>query len=136
MADLTTYQFYTGTYYGDSVSEADFPKWLSRATDELNFLTNGNITEDALTEFNTEVQKAVCALMDVLFKVDKLSNASDAGTDEANIKSKSSGSESISYGSVDSAYRLAVGDVKAKRSLEFEAIRPYLTNTGLLYWGI
>lgn len=136
MADLTTYQFYTGTYYGDSVSETDFPKWLSRATDELNFLTNGNITEDAQTEFSTEIQKAVCVLVDVLYKVDTLGKAADSGTDESNIKSKTSGSESVTYGAIDSAYKKAVSDVKAKRSLEWDAILPYLSNTGLLYWGI
>jgi hypothetical protein len=29
-----------------------------------------------------------------------------------------------------------VSDVKTKRSLEWDAILPYLSNTGLLYWGI
>lgn len=133
---LTTYQFYQNSYYGDSVSQNDFPKWLSRATDELNFLTNGNITDEAQTTFSNEVQKAVCALVDVLYKVDTLGKAADSGVDESNIKSKTSGSESVTYGGVDSAYKKAVTDVKAKRDLEYETIRPYLSNTGLLYWGI
>jgi hypothetical protein len=136
MADLTTYQFYTGTYYGDSVSEADFPKWLSKATDELHFLTNKNITDEAVVTFSTEIQKAVCALIDVLSKVDALSKAADAGIDEANIKSRTSGGESVTYGSIDSCYKKAVSNTKSLRALEFDVISPYLTGTGLLYWGI
>ena len=39
----TSYDFYRQKYFGESVSETEFPKWNERASDKLDFLTSGNI---------------------------------------------------------------------------------------------
>lgn len=65
--ELTTYEFYKNTYYGEDIEESAFPKWLSRATEKLHYLTYGNITEETYEEYTQPIQKAVCALMDMMF---------------------------------------------------------------------
>lgn len=136
MADLTTYEFYTNNFYGDKVSQSDFPKWLSKATDELHYLTNHNIGDSEVVEYSEKIQKAVCSLMDVLFSLDEATKSLADGTNTDNIKSKSSGGESISYGDIKNAYSVAISDSSAKYDLEMEAIKPYLSGTGLLYMGL
>lgn len=39
----TSYDFYRQKYFGESVSETEFPKWNEKASDKLDFLTSGNI---------------------------------------------------------------------------------------------
>lgn len=134
MSDLTTYSFYTDTYYGDKVTETHFPKWLSRATDELDYLTCGNIDDEAIEEFSEKIQKAVCALMDTMLTIDEAVN--NIVTDGGNVASRSSGGESISYSTADTRFTKAISSVDEARKLEYEAIKPYLASTGLLYAGM
>ena len=135
MADLTTYEFYRDSYYGDTVSETDFPKWLVRATDELNFLTCHNIDDEAIAKHSDSIQKAVCALMDTMFDIQKALSEAKSGL--GNIASRSSGGESITYNtkSEGTVYDKAKASVKDQKDMEYEAIKPYLVGTGLLYAG-
>ena len=74
----TTYDFYKEKYYGDSIGESLFPKWEDRASGKLNQLTYGHINDDTRTEFDERIQKATCALADLLYQIDfKTSHASD-----------------------------------------------------------
>ena len=66
----TTFEFYTDSYFGDSIAESSFPKWNERASEKLDFLTNGNITEESVEEFDEKIQKATCALADLLYQID------------------------------------------------------------------
>lgn len=136
MADLTTYEFYKNNYHGDKVSIDDFPKWLAKASFDVDYLTCGNITEESLEEFSDNVQIAVCAIVDFLFSMDELQSRASSGASEVNIKSITSGSESITYNTVSTAYEKALSDPAEKRRLEYEEIKPYLSNTGLLYAGL
>ena len=131
----TTYEFYQNEYYGDSIEESLFPKWESRATDRLDELTYGNITEDALEEYNEKIQKAVCALADLLYKIDfKTNHAND--TNGGNVKSMSSGGQSISFGSNETLVDKVLNDKVAQNRLCYDTVREYLSGTGLLYAGI
>ena len=135
MEALTTYEFYQKTYYGETIEESAFPKWLSRATDKLHYLTYGNITEEAYAEHNKQVQKATCALMDVMFQIDAATKQATA-KDETNVKSKSSGSESITFGDKDTAVTKVLADKPAQNRLMQETIAEYLADTGLMYAGV
>ena len=131
----TTYEFYQNEYYGDSIEESLFPKWESRATDRLDELTYGNITEDVLEEYNEKIQKAVCALADLLYKIDfKTNHAND--TNGGNVKSMSSGGQSISFGSNETLVDKVLNDKVAQNILCYDTVREYLSGTGLLYAGI
>ena len=134
MDSLTTYEFYNETYYGDTIEESAFPKWLSRATDKLMYLTYGNITEESLKEYDVKIQKAVCALADLLFQIDhKTSHANDESG--GNVKSMSSGGRSISFGTNETLVDKVLGDKVAQNRLCYDTICDYLAGTGLLYAG-
>lgn len=135
MDKLTTYKFYTDTYYGEAIDKAAFPKWLSRATDKLMFLTNGNITVESRSEYDQQIQKAVCALMDIMFKLDHAEKVANT-KDRSNVKSMSSGSESVTYAEHETAITKALGDKTAQNRLMYAAIAEYLNGTGLLYAGV
>ena len=131
----TTYEFYQNEYYGDSIEESLFPKWESRATDRLDELTYGNITADALEEYSEKIQKATCALADLLYKIDyKTNHAND--TNGGNVKSMSSGGQSISFGSNETLVDKVLNDKVAQNRLYYDTVREYLSGTGLLYAGI
>ena len=131
----TTYEFYKDEYYGDSIEESLFPKWESRATDRLDELTYGNITADALEEYSEKIQKAVCALADLLYKIDfKTNHANDKSG--GNVKSMSSGGQSISFGSNETLVDKVLNDKVAQNRLCYDTVCEYLSGTGLLYAGI
>ena len=135
MDAFTTFAFYTSTYYGDSVVESLFSKYLEKATDKLNYLTFGNITDDTLATYAAQVSKATCALIDVLFKIDQaISNA--VTTDGSNIKSMSSGNRSVTFGDNSTVYDKAMASKDAQLSLMNDAISEYLSDTGLMYAGV
>ena len=135
MDAFTTFAFYTSTYYGDSVNESLFPEYLAKATDKLNYLTFGNITDDTLATYAAQVSKATCALIDVLFKIDQaISNA--VSTDGSNIKSMSSGNRSVTFGDNSTVYDKAMASKDAQLSLMNDAISEYLSDTGLMYAGV
>ena len=131
----TTYDFYKEKYYGDSIEESLFPKWESRATDRLDELTYGNITADALEEYSEKIQKATCALADLLYKIDyKTNHAND--TNGGNVKSMSSGGQSISFGSNETLIDKVLNDKVAQNRLCYDTVCEYLSGTGLLYAGV
>ena len=130
----TTYDFYQNKYYGDSIEESLFPKWESRAEDKLNELTYGNITDSAMEEYGDKIQKATCALADLLYQIDfKTSHSSDEKG--GNVKSMSSGGRSISFGTNETLVDKVLGDKTAQNRLCYDTILEYLSGTGLLYAG-
>ena len=131
---LTTYEFYTKTYYGDTIDESSFPKWESRAEDKINSITSGNITAEAIEEYDLQIEKAVCALADLLYEIDKATRTATA-KDESNVKSRSSGNESITYGDSDTLVTKVLSDKQAQNRLFYDTVAEYLTGTGLLYAG-
>lgn len=135
MENLTTYEFYVNTYYGDAIGESAFPKWLSRATDKLMDLTYGNITEERRAQYDIQIQKATCALMDLMYRLDAATKTATA-KDETNVKSKSSGGESITYGDTDTLITKVLSDKAAQNRLMHDTIAEYLSGTGLLYAGV
>ena len=131
----TTYDFYKGKYYGDSIGESLFPKWEDRAADKLDQLTYGHIDDGAKSEFDVQIQKATCALADLLYQIDyKTVHANDPKN--GNVKSMSSGGQSISFGSNETLVDKVLGDKTAQNRLCYDAVCEYLSGTGLLYAGV
>lgn len=134
MENLTTYEFYQKTYFGDTIEESAFLKYVSKATDKLMFLSYGNINEDTRAEYDEQIQKATCALADVLYQLDCAAVAATA-KDETNVKSKSSGGESITFGDSDTLITKVLSDKNAQNRLMYDTIQEFLSDTGLLYAG-
>lgn len=131
----TAFEFYRDSYYGDFIEESLFPKWEDRATDKLNQLTYGHIDDAAKEEFDEKIQKATCALADLLYQIDfKTSHAADEKG--GNIKSMSSGGQSISFGTNETLVDKVLNDKTAQNRLCYDAVCEYLSGTGLLYAGV
>ena len=131
----TTYDFYSKKYYGNSIGESLFPKWNDRASTKLDQLTFGNINEDTVKEYDKQIQKATCALADLLYQIDyKTAHANDEAG--ANVKSMSSGGRSISFGSNETLVDKVIGDKAAQNRLSYDTACEYMAGTGLLYAGV
>lgn len=153
------YQFYTTTYYGDTVPESDFPKYAERASDRIDSITfdrlvNGFPEEERAV---TKVKKAVCAVADALYQIDQIKKASmetvgtvtreDGTVVSKSVSSISSGSESISFatgssGNTESIYGQAAIDKKVESVLLYQVATEYLSGVTdkkgicLLYAGL
>ena len=78
------YEFYTARYFGDELTEATAPKWLERASDAVDTITfyrlaQGMPEDDAHV---VRVKKAVCALADILFRVEQQRTVTAASKDD------------------------------------------------------
>ena len=100
-ADFT---FYGSSYFGDTLTEETAPKWLERASDELDAITFGRLTFafPTVEAHAAKVKKAVCAIAEALYWIDVQRRASSAqkaedGSYHGAVASISSGRESISY---------------------------------------
>ena len=155
----TDYQFYTTKYFGDAVTEEEFPKYAERASERLDRITFGRLA-DGLPEdekANTKVQKAVCAVAEVLYQIDSIRKASldtvgvikhaDGTVSKKQVSSITSGAESISFatgtsGASDSIYARASMDKKVEAILIRQVASEYLQGVVdkegvcLLYAGI
>lgn len=146
------YEYYTGTYYGDVLTEANAAKWLSRSSDELDTLTFGRLTF-AMPTVDAHVQrvkKAVCAMAEALFHIDEQEKAASAqkqadGSYRGAVGSVTSGKESISYRADSSAalsYAAAAASPAARLNLLRETAARYIAGipdaegVNLLYAGI
>lgn len=161
----TDFEFYTTTYHGNVVPEADFPRIADRASDFLDVITFDRLVDGLPDDerAKTKVQKAVCAVSDKLYELElaeKQANAAaqaggssgaSGGATSGIISSRSAGSESISYASLSdaasgaknwSAVYQAAGDGTLTNNLLYSAARLYLTGVKddkgvlLLYAGL
>lgn len=132
---ITSYEFYTSNYFGDIVPETSFNKFVSRAEDDLHELTFDRL-KDA-TEYEANVQKAVCALAEVNYQIDAAMKATGLKEDGNGgmMKSKSSGGESVSYDVGNNLIYSVLNDEKAQGKLKYNIVKKYLRGTDLLYAG-
>ena len=115
------YEFYQNTYHGVVIgSESDFLRLAERASDYMDYITQGRVAALALEK---KVQKACCALADKYIQIEKaeISAASDNGA----VSSESVGSYSVSYKS--GAEEIA----EAKNGL-YSTAAFYLSSLGLM----
>ena len=160
----TDFEFYTTTYHGNVVPEADFSRIADRASDFLDVITFDRLVDGLPSDERaaTKVQKAVCAVSDKLYELElaeKQANAAaQAGASSGTsgsatsgvIASRSAGSESISYASLSdtasgaknwSAVYQAAGNPQETSKILYSAAKLYLMgvkdNNGvnLLYAG-
>lgn len=133
---ITTYEFYEGKYYGDIIPVSDFPKYESRAEDDIHRITFGRLKYS--TEYGDDVQKAVCALAEVSYQIDQAVKNTGVNADGTGklVKSKSSGNESISYDIGSNMITAVLTDLKAQERLKYDTAARYLSGTGLLYAGV
>lgn len=151
---MIDYDFYSGTFGGNAVSPDDFNRYLTRATAMLNRLTFNSIVQSGeeygqntrrgfqpFTGAETEaLQFGLCALIDKMHQMDSVEQQALSGnTDSGNVKSRSSGGESISYESKKTVYEEALADESKKTSLYRNALlefaQPGLFRTNPFFAG-
>lgn len=153
------YKFYTEKYYGDTVPESDFPKYVERASDRIDMITFDRLVDGLPDDerSQTKIKKAVCALADAIYQIDQIKKASmetvgtvvreDGTVTGKAVSSVSSGSESISYvtgtsGSNSDIYSQAAMDKKVENVLLQQIATDYLAGVVdkkgicLLYAGL
>ena len=159
------YDFYTESYYGNVVPEADFDRLAARASDFIDTLTFDNLVDGLPADKRSQkrIKKAVCSLAELMYQIDLAEknaiNQASANVTDTNVGGKStgivtsvsSGSESISYATPQqigasakewSAVYAAAGDVQKTNDLLLKAALPLLmgvrTDDGIpvLYAGV
>lgn len=146
---LVTYEFYTEAYKGDVVADSSvFDKWLIKATAFLNRVTFNHIVfeneqfgqyarglfEPFTDEELKAVQYGLCLLIDTMVALDKTEKQAVAGTTDAgNIKSKSSGGESVTYESKTTVYDEALKDNGKKMKIFRDALMDYMPPSAFRY---
>lgn len=110
------YTYYTNTYHGTAIPDADtFARLSIQAEAYIDLVTGGNI--DTTAAYMPAVKNAVCALCD---------NATATSTAD-NVASESVGNHSISYRASSRA------ETAAQKTA---IVSLYLGSTGLLYRGL
>ena len=160
------YEFYTTSYFGSVVPEADFPRLAERASDFVDTMTFDRLVDGLPTNERSQkrIKKAVCSLAELMYQIElaekNATNAAVSGTSTAIgtggsttgiVTSLSSGSESISYATPQqkasgakewSAVYAAAGDVQKTNDLLLKTALPLLmgvrTDDGIpvLYAGV
>lgn len=130
------YDFYVNSFHGELIAEDKWDKWADEASDELDYITMDRIDADILAAYETKIGKATCALAELFYQIDELTKHASDTSLSGNIKSRSSGGESITFASTQTALSAAAADVKAKERLAFDTVRRYLAGTGLLFQGV
>ena len=159
------YDFYTESYYGNVVPEADFDRLAARASDFIDTLTFDNLVDGVPTNERSQkrIKKAVCSLAELMYQIELAEknaiNQASANVTDINaggkstgiVTSVSSGSESISYATPQqigasakewSAVYAAAGDIQKTNDLLLKTVLPLLmgvrTDDGIpvLYAGV
>lgn len=144
------YDFYTESYYGNVVPEADFPRLAERASDFVDLMTSDRLVDGLPINERSQkrIKKAVCSLAKKMYQIELAEkNATDAavsgtstaigsgGSTTGIVTSVSSGSESISYATPQqigasakewSAVYAAAGDVQKTNDLLYKTALPLL----------
>lgn len=133
------YEYYTNTYLGTTIQEADFPRLALRASSFLDYYTQGRAAQSK--ELDT-LKMACCAVAEQYQSIDlarqaalnALKNSANAGA-AGELQSQSVGTWSKTYRSGgESAQQAAMAAQSAQASLAAVAAQ-YLSGTGLLYRG-
>lgn len=117
------YAFYTGVYFGNIISEADFPRVASRASNFLDYYTRGKAKNSSDLE---AVKLACCALAEQYQVIERA---------QVNLSSSDGEKQSETVGSYSVSYRSGA-EITANAQVQLANLaKQYLSGTGLLYRG-
>lgn len=123
------YTYYTDVFYGNVIDEVDYPRYATRASDFIDYMTMGKAKKNQELD---AVKKCCCALAEQYSSINALRIAAAAKvTEDGIVASESVGSHSRSF-------RSGVDGAQAVQAAETELaniVKRYLLPTGLLYRG-
>lgn len=131
------YGFYASVYYGVVISEDDFPRLASKASDFIDYYTKDKAATATDETIVLAISKACCAVAEKMLEVEQAQRlrakyVSGELTDTG-VKSETVGSWSRSYATA--ADYVASGAATDPRAEYAKIALEYLANTGLLYRG-
>lgn len=132
------YGFYTDSYLGTAISGEAFPRLALRASQFLDYYTQGRAAKHADME---ALKMACCALAEQYQAIDQAeelarkSLTAGAQSAGAELQSESVSSHSRSFRSGGDSAKAAQEAARGARSELAEIARRYLAGTGLLYRG-
>lgn len=132
---FTTYEYYINNYYGDVIDAPAFSKWASKASDKLQYFCSNRINEYYLDVFSDAIQNATCALAEALYKLN-YAEINATSTEHGNIKSMSSGGQSVTFGNNETIYNTILGNEKAQKQHLYNIAKEHVGYTGLMYAGV
>ena len=118
------YTFYTKQYFGNAISEEDFPRLSARASDYIKSCTGG-LSDRAEGEAQKMVKKATCAVAEAMQDEENLNAAAFAAG--GRLTGETVGNWSRSYASVSAVG----GEAEALEKRKQDALRLYLGNVPL-----
>lgn len=136
------YEFYTDVYFGTAISETDFPRLATRASDFLDYYTRGKAAKATDESVLAALSKACCAVAEAM-KADEDSRklaqkAMEAALSESGgeVKSETVGSHSVSYTTAADYIKGSSSSKSLDARIAYaDVAMVYLVNTGLLYRG-
>ena len=127
MAVYAEFSFYTGTYLGNAITEADFQRLALRAStfiDRLTFQRTAAVIETGTDPgLINAIQMATCAVAEEIQKNEKR-EAGETGV----IASEKQGQYAVTYVEADDARQTA--DARIRKAARF-----YLAHTPLMFAG-
>lgn len=115
------YDFYLNSYFGNAISEEDFPRLSERASDYIRAATSG-LSDTVDGQPLEAVKKASCVVADVLLDEEIMTAGAFSG--EQAVSSETVGAWSRSY----RAASLASADVEYIEKRKRDALLLYLGN--------
>lgn len=117
------YAYYTTQYFGNAITEADFPRLAARASTFIDYYTGGKAAGSAET---TKLADACCAIAETYQIIEK-----------ARLSASSSNGEMASQtvGSYSVTYRSGMESAATAQAELAHIAQMYLAGTGLLYRG-
>lgn len=140
------YEFYKNEYFGDTIAKDDFPKWIEKASRQMDVFTFRRLLSAYPTDEYTDrqIKLCVCELAEKMMETDKYLKAS-ALTEQGHssvVKSVSAGSESITYATGETVYASVVKDNRSRQAFYRVTLTEYLNGLTdangvcLLYAGV
>lgn len=153
----TTYEFYLNNFHGEIIPINEFDKYADHAGDDVDVFTFDRLVGGLPSDERTaaKVQKAVCALAELLYKIDQEEKKAEESAGYVKqedgtvigkqVTSISSGTEKISYStgqdssvSLSGIYRNSKSRENYKRALVSRYLNGVADDKGvpLLYAGL
>lgn len=132
------YEYYTATYLGTAIEEADFPRLSLRASGYLDYITQGRAAKNAGLD---ALKMACCALAEQYQAIEAAQALAQKSLDAslssqgAEVKSQTVGSWSKTYQSGGESAASAAAAASSAQAVLAAVARQYLGTTGLLYRG-
>lgn len=131
------YEYYTDTYLGKAIQEADFPRLSLRASSFLDYYTQGRAAKNSGLD---ALKMACCAIAEQYQAIDAAQalaqKALSASMDSSGeLQSQSVGSWSKTYRSGGDSAQQALASAQAAQASLAAIAQQYLGATGLLYQG-